>query len=109
MRLLKPLWITHGSLSKDNSIDRPIYSLDIHPDGSRLATGGVIDTCGVVILWNMVPIRNPKLESDEGVPKKLFQMDSHQACVNCVRWSPTGRWLASAGMDKVVMIWKKTA
>ncbi|VDP99150.1 unnamed protein product, partial [Trichobilharzia regenti] len=88
---------------------RPIYSLDIHPDGSRLATGGVIDTCGVVILWNMAPIRDPSLESDENSCLKLFQMDSHQACVNCVRWSPTGRWLASAGMDKVIMLWSKTA
>ncbi|THD28144.1 Protein HIRA [Fasciola hepatica] len=109
MRLLKPLWVTHGSLSKDQNIDRPIYSLDIHPDGSRLATGGVIDTCGVVILWNMVPIRNPSLEMDASTPRKLFQMDSHQACVNCVRWSPSGRWLASAGMDKVIMIWTRTA
>ncbi|KAA0195052.1 Protein HIRA [Fasciolopsis buskii] len=109
MRLLKPVWVTHGSLSKDQNIDRPIYSLDIHPDGSRLATGGVIDTCGVVILWNMVPIRSPSLEMDASTPRKLFQMDSHQACVNCVRWSPSGRWLASAGMDKVIMIWTKTS
>ncbi|CAH8857629.1 unnamed protein product [Trichobilharzia szidati] len=109
MRLLKPVWVTHGFLSKDKAVGRPIYSLDIHPDGSRLATGGVIDTCGVVILWNMAPIRDPSLESDENSCLKLFQMDSHQACVNCVRWSPTGRWLASAGMDKVIMLWSKTA
>ncbi|KAA3673072.1 protein HIRA/HIR1, partial [Paragonimus westermani] len=109
MKLLKPVWVSHGSLSKDNSLGRPIYSLDMHPDGTRLATGGLIDTCGVVILWNMAPIRNPKLEANANIPRKLFQMDSHQACVNCVRWSPTGRWLASAGMDKVVMLWKKTS
>ncbi|KAF5402274.1 putative WD-repeat protein [Paragonimus heterotremus] len=109
MKLLKPVWVSHGSLSKDNSLGRPIYSLDMHPDGTRLATGGLIDTCGVVILWNMAPIRNPKLETNVNIPRKLFQMDSHQACVNCVRWSPTGRWLASAGMDKVVMLWKKTS
>ncbi|VDP52734.1 unnamed protein product [Schistosoma mattheei] len=88
---------------------RPIYSLDIHPDGSRLATGGVVDTCGVVVLWNMAPIRDPTLESSDNSCLKLFQMDSHQACVNCVRWSPSGRWLASAGMDKVIMLWSKTA
>ncbi|CAH8525623.1 unnamed protein product [Schistosoma turkestanicum] len=109
MRLLKPAWVSHGFLSKDKAIGRPIYSLDIHPDGSRLATGGVIDTCGVVVLWNMAPIRDPTLESNENSCLKLFQMDSHQACVNCVRWSPSGRWLASAGMDKVIMLWSKTA
>ncbi|KAH8872670.1 Protein HIRA [Schistosoma japonicum] len=109
MRLLKPAWVSHGFLSKDKAVGRPIYSLDIHPDGSRLATGGVIDTCGVVVLWNMAPIRDPTLESNENFCPKLFQMDSHQACVNCVRWSPSGRWLASAGMDKVIMLWSKTA
>ncbi|CAH8580872.1 unnamed protein product [Heterobilharzia americana] len=109
MRLLKPAWVSHGYLSKDKAVGRPIYSLDIHPDGSRLATGGVIDTCGVVVLWSMAPIRDPTLEFDENSCLKLFQMDSHQACVNCVRWSPSGRWLASAGMDKVIMLWSKTA
>ncbi|KAG5452202.1 Protein hira [Clonorchis sinensis] len=109
MRLLKPAWVSHGSLSKDQNTGLPIYSLDIHPDGSRLATSGLIDTCGVVILWNMAPIRDPKLEADPNTPRKLFQMDSHQACVNCVRWSPSGCWLASAGMDKVVMLWTKTS
>ncbi|CAH8587058.1 unnamed protein product [Schistosoma curassoni] len=109
MRLLKPTWVSHGFLSKDKAVGRPIYSLDIHPDGSRLATGGVIDTCGVVVLWNMAPIRDPTLESSDNSCLKLFQMDSHQACVNCVRWSPSGRWLASAGMDKVIMLWSKTA
>jgi len=28
------------------------------------------------------------------------------ACVNCVRWSFSGKFLASGGDDKLVMIWK---
>ncbi|VDP86585.1 unnamed protein product [Echinostoma caproni] len=104
MRLLKPLWVTHGSLSKDQSIDRPIYSLDIHPDGSRLATGGVVDTCGVVILWNMVLIRDPSLETDSNIPRKLFQMDSHQDIID-LAWSQDGRKLASASVDNNVIVW----
>lgn len=28
------------------------------------------------------------------------------ACVNCVRWSFSGKFLASGGDDKLIMIWK---
>lgn len=28
------------------------------------------------------------------------------ACVNCVRWSVTGRYLASCGDDKTILIWQ---
>ncbi|XP_071944508.1 protein HIRA-like isoform X2 [Antedon mediterranea] len=61
MKLLKPTWINHDG--------KPIFAIDIHPDGCRLATGG-------------------------------------QACVNCVRWSNNGLYLASAGDDRLVMIWQ---
>jgi len=37
-----------------------------------------------------------------------FQVDSHLACVNCVRWSNSGKYLASGGDDKVVMVWTLT-
>ena len=40
---------------------------------------------------------------------KSFQMDHHLGCVNVVRWSGDGRWLASGGDDKLVMIWQKSA
>lgn len=31
------------------------------------------------------------------------------ACVNCVRWSNNGLYLASGGDDKLVMVWKRAA
>ncbi|XP_035766590.1 protein HIRA [Neolamprologus brichardi] len=34
---------------------------------------------------------------------------SHNACVNCVRWSNNGLCLASGGDDKLVMVWKRAA
>ena len=40
------------------------------------------------------------------VPKLLCQLDQHLGCVNCVRWSKSGQYLASAGDDKVVIIWQ---
>ncbi|CAB3376567.1 Hypothetical predicted protein [Cloeon dipterum] len=98
MKLLKPAWVTHEG--------RPIFSVDIHPDGSRFATGGQGDDCGRVVIWNMAPVLSAEVEKDENVPKLLCQMDNHLACVNCVRWSVSGRYLASCGDDKAILIWQ---
>ncbi|KAK2163973.1 hypothetical protein LSH36_71g03036 [Paralvinella palmiformis] len=98
MRLLKPDWV---------SLDgKPIFSIDIHPDGSRFATGGQGDSSGKVVIWNMAPVRNEEDEKSDHVPKMLCQMDNHFGCVNCVRWSSNGRYLSSGGDDKLIMIWQ---
>lgn len=99
MKLVKPKWITHEN-------DSPIFSIDIHPDGSRFATGGQGLDSGKVVIWNMAPVVCKKAEADENIPKMLCQMDNHEACVNCVRWSHSGRFLASGGDDKLIMVWK---
>ncbi|KAH7958413.1 hypothetical protein HPB49_001382 [Dermacentor silvarum] len=83
----------------------PIFSVDIHPDGSRFATGGQGSDCGQICVWNMAPVAREEEELSDSVPKLLCQMDNHLACVNCVRWSSDGRHLASGGDDKVIMIW----
>ncbi|GFU35751.1 protein HIRA [Nephila pilipes] len=98
MKLLKPNWISHDG--------HPIFSVDIHPDGSRFATGGQGADTGRIVIWNMSPIIDESDEKDENVPKLLCQMDNHLACVNCVRWSGSGKYLASCGDDKVLMIWQ---
>lgn len=97
MKLLKPSWVTHDG--------HPIFSVDIHPDGSRFATGGQGADAGQICVWNMAPVAREEDELSESVPKLLCQMDNHLACVNCVRWSADGRHLASGGDDKVIMIW----
>lgn len=98
MKLLKPNWVSHkGS---------PIFSVDVHPDGSRFATGGQCSDSGVVIIWNMAPVRSESDELNPDVPKALCEMTNHLGCVNCVRWSEDGRCLASGGDDAIVMIWQ---
>ena len=79
--------------------------MDIHPDGSRVATGGQGNDSGRVVVWNMAPVLNEALEESENICKVLCQMDNHLACVNSVRWSQNGKYLASAGDDKVIIIW----
>lgn len=100
MKLLKPNWVSHDG--------NPIFSVDLHPDGSRFATGGQGDggSSGKVVVWNTSPVLCVKDERDENVPKVLCVMDNHLACVNCVRWSCNGRFLASGGDDRIIMIWQ---
>lgn len=89
------------------SIENPIFSIDIHPDGSKFATGGQGNDAGQVSIWNLLPIIDENAEKSEAVPKQLCQLDNHSACVNCVRWSGSGTILASGGDDKIIMLWKR--
>lgn len=52
---------------------------------------------------------NNDADKESTVPKLLCQMDNHLSCVNCVRWSCNGEYLATGSDDKLVMIWRKSA
>ncbi|XP_015272382.1 PREDICTED: protein HIRA [Gekko japonicus] len=99
MKLLKPTWVNHNG--------KPIFSVDIHPDGTKFATGGQGEDSGKVVIWNMAPVLKEEDEKNENIPKMLCQMDNHLACVNCVRWSNNGLYLASGGDDKLIMVWTR--
>ncbi|XP_065828482.1 protein HIRA-like isoform X2 [Oscarella lobularis] len=101
MKLLKPAWIGEDG--------KPLYSIDIHPDGTRFATGGQGDDSGQIVVWNMAPVRSESDEKNEKVPKILCTMTNHLGCVNCVRWSHEGGMLASGADDGLVMIWEHRA
>lgn len=101
MIFFKPVWVTHEG-------KKPIFSIDIHPNGNRFATGGQGESGGKVIIWNVAPLIAEDAELDPKIPKILCQMDNHLACVNVVRWSNEGHFLASGGDDKLVMIWRLT-
>ncbi|QQP57887.1 Protein HIRA [Caligus rogercresseyi] len=101
MKLLKPCWIAKEG--------QPIFSIDIHPDGSRFVTGGQgNDSSGRISIWNMKYILEESCVESSSSPKLLSQMDHHLACVNTVRWSHSGRFLASGGDDKIVIIWEQS-
>lgn len=84
-----------------------ILSIDVHPDGTKFATGGQGNDCGRVVVWNLEPVISPDAEENPSIAKVLCQMDNHLACVNSVRWSSNGLILASAGDDKIVMLWNR--
>uniref|UniRef100_A0A8C6PD60 Protein HIRA n=1 Tax=Nothobranchius furzeri TaxID=105023 RepID=A0A8C6PD60_NOTFU len=56
---------------------KPIFSVDIHPDGTKFATGGQGEDSGKVMIWNMAPVLREEDEKNENVPKMLCQMDNH--------------------------------
>lgn len=98
MKLLKPSWV--------NLDGKPIFSIDIHPLRHILATGGMGEDCGRIVLWNMAPIRREEDEVSKKVPKAFSELTNHEACVNVVRWSPDGKYLASGSDDTFGMIWQ---
>ena len=58
---------------------QPIFSIDIHPDGSRFATGGQGDggSSGKVVIWNMTPVCSAEDEKNGKIPKVLCVMENH--------------------------------
>lgn len=85
----------------------PIYSIDIHPDGTRFATGGLGADAGQVVIWSLLPIIDENIEESDSHTSKLCQLDNHLACVNSVRWAANGLTLASGGDDKNIILWKR--
>ncbi|EJT99410.1 WD40 repeat-like protein [Dacryopinax primogenitus] len=95
MQLIKPAWVMHTDEKKKRL---PIFSLHVHGDGSRLATGGLDSK---VRIWSTAAI----LDEHNTMPKSLCTLTMHVGPVLCVRWSHSGRLLASGSDDGLVMIW----
>lgn len=79
-----------------------IFSCHVHPDGSRIATGGLD---AKVRIWSTKPILNHAAELSGRPPKSLSTLSMHTGPVLVVRWAHSGRWLASGSDDEIVMIW----
>lgn len=110
-----------------------MYSVTVSSDGSRLASGGLD---GKIRIWSIDTIlkftsisqneddsniqvgkrrktqEKPKITKKEGLPDKSFcrplcSMGRHTGAVTCVRFSPSGRFLASGSDDRILLIWEK--
>lgn len=60
---------------------------------------------GAVQLWLTAPLLDPALEGVAAARKPLFAGTHHQGGVHALRWSSSGRWLASGGDDGVAIVW----
>lgn len=104
MRFTKPAWVAHKdtSIKGDQTKRLSIFSVHVHPDDSRIATGGLD---AKVRIWSTKPILNEASELSNKPPKALCSLTMHTGPVLCVRWAHSGRWLASGSDDQIVMIW----
>lgn len=111
MILDKPLSVGHFGEKKQACV---IYSVHVHPDGSRFATGGSDHR---IRIWSMEPFRSPAAAVAAAAPtaaaehptesvQLLANLPQHTGSVLCVRWSHGGRYLASASDDKFIFIWE---
>ncbi|OSX63696.1 hypothetical protein POSPLADRAFT_1065767 [Postia placenta MAD-698-R-SB12] len=104
MRFTKPAWVMHKDTSMRGDQEKrvSVFSVHVHPDGSRIATGGLD---AKVRVWSTKPILNHASELSGRPPKSLCTLMMHTGPVLVVRWAHSGRWLASGSDDQIVMIW----
>ncbi|KAG7742214.1 hypothetical protein KL932_002356 [Ogataea haglerorum] len=130
MHILKFPWLTHTEEKRKYEV----FSVSVSADGQRLASGGLD---GKVRIWSVETLKKYKQEVSEKEPdndlleaesssnggleeplannvdfdsticRPLCSMGRHTGAVTCVRFSPTGRFLASGSDDKVILIWEK--
>ena len=92
-----PDWVVH---KPDERTKRTtIYSVSVHPDGTRIATGG-LDT--KIRIWATAPI----LDEDAREPRHLCTLARHTGAVLAVRFSHSGRYLVSGSDDTVAVVWE---
>lgn len=84
----------------------PIYAVDVHPKGGKLATAGGDN---VLHVWNMVPILDETQELKSEVPKLLATLTEHSGPVNAVRFSNNGKYMASGSDDRTALIYELRA
>ncbi|KAH9907682.1 WD40-repeat-containing domain protein, partial [Fomitopsis serialis] len=104
MKFTKPAWVIHKDSAMKGEQEKrvTIFSVHVHPDGSRIATGGLD---AKVRIWSTKPILNEASEASGRPPKSLSTLTMHTGPVLVVRWAHSGRWLASGSDDEIVMIW----
>lgn len=91
----KPEFVTHDARA-------PVFSVDAAPCGSRFATAGGDQK---VKVWALAPVLERAVEADADAPKCLATLSDHFGPVNCVRFSKSGRYLASGSTDTSVLVY----
>lgn len=121
----QPTWVYHGEFKSKTAI----LSVDTHVDGTRFVTGGGDSS---IRIWKMSTLVDGKddslipssqvgeersldaseeqLEKERGRCREeqksqlLASLQRHDRCVNCVRFSPDGKYLAAGSDDATVSL-----
>uniref|UniRef100_A0A914CAL2 Protein HIRA n=1 Tax=Acrobeloides nanus TaxID=290746 RepID=A0A914CAL2_9BILA len=87
-----------------------ICSVDIHPDGGKMATAGhgANVGSGLLIIWDIKNVWNEGYPTEVRSETEKLASIPFTKCVNCVRWSRAhnGRYLVTGGDEPEVTIWE---
>ena len=97
MYFIRTDWLTHGGEKKDFEV----YSCHVSPDGQRLVTAA---GDGYVRIWSTAAIFAAN-DADYNEPRQLASMSHHSGTIHTVRFSSSGKYLASGADDKIVCIY----
>ncbi|KAE8210556.1 hypothetical protein CF327_g5579 [Tilletia walkeri] len=100
MSIILPDWVAHVDPEKKKR--QTIFSVHAHPDGKRIATGGLDSK---VCIWATAPLLDEAQDNDK-TDKLLSTLSRHSGSVLVVRWSHSGGYLASGSDDTVALIWE---
>ena len=81
----------------------PIFSIDVHPGGTRFVTAGSDHKAKV---WNLLPVLEVRQELARDCPRLLATLADHFAPVNVARFSRGGRLLATGSDDKLACLYE---
>ena len=97
MKVSTPEVLWHGGGNENGKPD-PVYSVDLHPRENVFCTSGInadVPPKGSVRLWKI----------DDQTAKHDFLLDlcDHNSAVNISRFSPCGKFLATASTMQIVV------
>lgn len=88
-----------------------IHAIDAHPDGTRIAIGGIrSDSGGIVAILQSAFYLLDAEDEERGAESTnylLCMLTTHDGGVNCVRFSRGGLFLASGSVDHKVIVYSR--